>query len=175
MKWRGALLLACVAISITTYSKKMDRQEREHELERAVALAEMQEIDRRFAEATGSSRSWLTGAGCDDIRSPLYLAQKAIKETGKALFTVRLKDVVLIDDNPQLIAEYYNTGECTLAPNIDIQAILTDEQAAELMARTAGRFDKYLLALDVSAAHPQDRGILVAGTLIDITQREPKK
>jgi hypothetical protein len=174
MNWKVILLLVCVAISIATYSKRADRQERERELELGALRLEMQEIDQRFAEATGSSRSWLTGAGCDDFRSPLYPAQKAIEETGKALFTVWLRDVVLIDDKPQLTAEYYNTGECTFAPNIDVQAIVTDEQAIELMTRESGRFDKYLLALDVSATYPQDRGILVTGKLIDITLREPK-
>ena len=174
MKCKVILLLVCVVISIATYSKRADRQKRERELERASVRAEMQEIDQRFAEATGSSRDWLTGAGCDEFRSPLFLAQKAIEETGKALFTVRLSDVVLIDDKPQLTAEYYNTGECTFAPNIDVQAIVTDEQAVELMERESGRFTKYLLALDVSATYPQERGILVTGKLIDITLREPK-
>ena len=174
MNWKGILLLTCVAISIATYSKRADKQEQLRELERAAVQAEMQEIEQRFVAVTGATTDWLTGAGCDDFQSPLYLAQKAIQETDKALFTVRVQDVVLIEDKPQLTAEYHNIGECLFAPNIDVQAIVTDEQAVELMGRETGRFSKYLLALDVSATYPQERGILVTGKLIDFTLLEPK-
>lgn len=173
MKWKGILLLVCVAISIATFNQRADRKKNERELARLALVAEQIEVEKRFAEATGASKDWLAGAGCDDYSSPIYQAQKAIEETGKALFTVWLDDVVLIDGKPQLIANYRNFSECAFAPNIEVQAVLTEEQAHVLVGRRGHRFEEYLLAIDVSGTYPQERGILVTGNLVALSEQLP--
>lgn len=174
MNWKVILLLACVAISFATLKQRTEKREGQQKLERAAVQAELQAIEERFAETTGASKSWLLGAGCGDHRTPLYVVQRAIQAADKAIFNVRVDDVVLINDQLQLRANYRSVGECLFAPDISVHAWITEEQVAELNVGDAGRFDAYLLALDVSDTSPQDNGIVVAGKLIGITAREPR-
>ena len=174
MKWQNVLMLVFLAVGFSYCSHMKDKQESQRNLAQAAMQLEIQKVERTFTETTGASNSWLRGAGCDDFHSPLYLTQKSIQDTGKAMFNAGQVDVVLVNNKLQLRAEYYSTGECLFAPDISIQAWITDEQVVELNLGEVDRFDRYLLALDVSDTYPKDSGIVVTGKLIGIAERKPK-
>jgi len=168
MKWQNVLMLAFLAVGFSYCSHMKDRQESQRNLDRAAMLLEIQKVERTFAENTGASNNWLRGAGCDEFQSPLYLTQKSIQDTGKALFNVWQVDVGLVNNQPQLRSEYDRGVECLFAPDISIQAWITKEQVVELNLGEVDRFDQHLLALEVSDTSPQDSGIVVTGKLIGI-------
>ena len=167
-KLEGFVLLAVVAVGVAAISKAKLRNEGELALEQSTAFAKRVEAEQRFSESTGSSKNWLSAAECNRMGTPRYPVQKAIQETSKALFTVRLTDVVLIGETAHVEAEYFGIGECTFVPGIHLRAAATDEQVTELLVEGTGRFDEYLLAIDVTTTHPMGDDILVTGNLIDV-------
>ena len=184
MRVGSVVWLMGIALVVGSCYYLFEQRGAELEAERVVRAQAIEARQQAFAESTGATMDWVQTAGCGTLDTPLYKMQRAIAGVDRAMFVVRIDEVVLLDNELQLRASQTYGGHCFLFTPLEIHVSITEEQNNRMPTGISDKMAAYLLAIEVDATAPtkvsqydaegryESDGVLVTGRLIDIARRE---